>query len=502
MNLSKSRYCSALQCPKILWMAKNMPDQFDDSTVDTYWLDIGNTIGDIARRYFGDFIEVPYAEKKAKMIKETKRLLDKGTPVICEASFAFEGKFCSVDILCVFDGYVDIVEVKSSLYDNDSKADDIDEIYLHDMAYQYFVLTGCGLTVRNVSLLALNRQYTRQGELDIQKLFTLTDCTDTVKAMQADIPGRLLDIEKVIMSEDEPDEVIGSRCDSPYECSYKGWCWRNLPEDNIFNIGWRMKKSDKDSAYQAGIISFEDVLNSDIKLDDKGKQRRQIETALYDLHPHVNKPAIKEFLDDLHYPVYHFDFETFMPPIPPWDGIGPYAMIPFQYSLHIQHEDGSVTHKGFLGEEGTDPRRAIAEQICKDIPVDACVLAWHMPFEKTQLKGLAKIFPDLAEHLYEIVDNMKDLIDPFKYGDYYCKAMGGSSSLKSVLPALFPDDPELSYDNLELVQHGGDAMQAYATLHEKPPEEAEKMRNALIEYCSLDTLAMVKILDKLRELVE
>ena len=501
MYLSKSRYCSAIQCPKILWMHKNMPDKFDDAVMDESRLTMGNTVGDLAMGVFGDFVEVPFLENKTEMIHETKRLLDKKTPVICEASFSYNGLFCMVDILRVFDDYVEIVEVKSSVNDDESTAEDVSDIYLHDMAYQYYVLTGCGLNVRNVSLLSLNRKYIRKGDLDIKQLFILTDCTETVIAMQPDIPGKLAEIEKVVLSESEPDMIIGSRCDSPYECGYKDWCWRHLPENNIFTIGWRMQAKIKDEAYQAGIISFEDILSSEIKLDDKGKQRRQIETTLYNQPPYINRPAIKEFLDTLSYPVYHFDFETFQQPVPQWDGIRPYMMIQFQYSLHIQNEDGRVEHKDFLGKEGEDPRRELAERICKDIPADACVLAWHKTFEKTQLRALADAFPDLSKHLCAIADNMKDLIDPFKNGDYYCKAMGGNSRLKTVLPALFPDDLELSYESLD-IQHGGDAMDAYATLHEKPPEEREKIREALRAYCKLDTLAMVKILERLRELVE
>jgi len=480
-------------------MEKNMPEQFDDSVRDIQRMNMGNCVGELAMGYFGDFTEVPWSDNKSEMLHETELLIQNRTPVICEAAFTYEGNFCIVDILRVFNDCVEIVEVKSSTREKDNTSGKIADIYLHDMAYQYYVLTNCGLNVRSVSLMNLNSSYVRQGELDIKQLFVLTDCTDSVSDMQTDIPDRLNAIEKVALSDNEPEIVIGSRCDSPYECGYKGWCWRHLPEDNVFTIGMSMRGSVKEEAYLAGKVSFADVLNGEVKLSER--QRRRVETVLFDLPPYINKPGIKAFLDGLSYPVYHFDFETFQQPIPLWDGVRPYMHIPFQYSLHIQHEDGSLTHKEFLGKEGEDPRRALAERICEDIPPGACVLAWYMPFEKGRLSQLAELFPDLAGHLLNIDEDIQDLRDPFSKGDYYCKEMGGSSSLKTVLPALFPNDPELDYANLELIHHGGEAMEAFATLHKKSPEEIAEIRTALLAYCKMDTLAMVKIFERLWDLV-
>jgi len=80
--------------------------------------------------------------------------------------------------------------------------------------------------------------------------------------------------------------------------------------------------------------------------------------------------------------------------------------------------------------------------------------------------------------------------------------MGGSTSIKSVLPAMFPGDPELDYHALGLIQSGGDAMTVFPSLHEKSPEEISELRAALLAYCRLDTLAMVRILERLYILAE
>jgi len=497
MNLSKSKYCSGLQCPKMLWMDKNMPEQRAET--DMSRLEAGNVVGDLAMRYFGDFTEVTFdRENMGEMIAETQRLLKSGTAVITEASFSYDGNFCSVDILRKIDDGYEIVEVKSSSGDENDKQDKIKPIYLDDMAYQYYVVTHCGLPVKKVSLMDLNRLYTRFGELDLQKLFILSDCTDVIMKMQDDIPANIEKIKTTATQENEPDFTIGTRCDTPYECAYKGWCWRNLPEHNVFNIGFGIWGTKKDQAYENGYISFEDVLNSPTKLNPH--QRVRVETALYNQPPHIETDNLRRFLNGLTYPLYHLDFETIQPVIPPWDGVSPYRQIPFQYSLHIQYEQcAEPEHREFLACEGTDPRREIAERLCADIPNDVCVLAYSAGFEKARISELSVLFPDLSEHLLSIRDNIKDLAEPFSKGYYYCKEMGGSYSIKVVLPALCGGDPELDYHSLDLIHNGGEAMNAFADLHVKPPEERARIRAALLAYCKLDTLAMVKVLEKLYE---
>ena len=175
--------------------------------------------------------------------------------------------------------------------------------------------------------------------------------------------------------------------------------------------------------------------------------------------------------------------------------------IPFQYSLHIQKEQGGeLEHREHLGIAGTDTRRALAEQLCRDIPKDVCSLAYNMKFEKMVIKQLAEQYPDLAEHLMNIHDNMQDLMIPFKEKYYYSEALEGSYSIKYVLPALCPGDPELDYHNLEGIHNGGEAMAAFPDIPNHTPEEQETIRKNLLAYCGLDTLAMVKVLEKLYEL--
>lgn len=131
--------------------------------------------------------------------------------------------------------------------------------------------------------------------------------------------------------------------------------------------------------------------------------------------------------------------------------------------------------------------------------MNVCVTAYNKHFECSRLKDLARIFPDLSEHLLNIRDNIKDLLVPFQSGYYYNRKMGGSFSIKSVLPAIFPDDPALDYHNLEDIHNGSEAMSVFPKIQNMTPEEQTRARYNLLKYCELDTYAMVKIWEELVE---
>lgn len=257
-----------------------------------------------------------------------------------------------------------------------------------------------------------------------------------------------------------------------------------------------MNFSKKIQLYNVGQITFDDI-DTTLLTD---KQQMQVACAL-NSEAYINKNGIKQFLDTLSYPMYFLDFETEQPAIPKYRGTHPYQQVPFQYSLHIKaSEHAPLQHKEFLGDSINDPRRALAEQLCKDIPMNVCVLAYNKAFECTRLREMAEAFPDLRVHLLNIRDNIKDLLVPFQNGDYYLPSMGGSFSIKVVLPALFPNDPELDYHNLDGdVHNGGEAMNIYPEIAKMSTEEQERARHSLLEYCKLDTLAMVKVWEKLVE---
>jgi hypothetical protein len=191
--------------------------------------------------------------------------------------------------------------------------------------------------------------------------------------------------------------------------------------------------------------------------------------------------------------------------VPKWEDVKPYSQIVFQYSLHyLKRKGGKLWHKEFLAPAGVDPRYAVAKQLCEDIPMNVTVLAYNMSFEKTVIKGLAELYPEFYTHLMNIRDNIQDLMLPFFNQWYYDSNFNGSYSIKVVLPTLYPDVPELNYHNLdENVQNGAMAMEAYASMASMTDKnEIEKIRTALLNYCELDTFAMVKIWEFLKNIVK
>lgn len=503
MFISKSKYVSGCQCPKILWMQKHMPEKFDVSVMNEATLATGNDVGDLAMGYFGDFVEIPYnAKAYGDMAKMTKELIAKGAPVICEATFMKNGCFCMVDILRIEPGTgasdhpeVHMIEVKASTH--------VKDYYLTDTSFQLWLLEECGLKVKSVSLMHLNSDYVREGELDLHELFSVEDITDRARELSQNVPSILQMLEKVVDDSREPDTPIGPQCDSPFECGFKGWCWRNVPTPNVHDIAG-LSQDKAWEFHRNGIVSFEDVSNAlasrQIKLSKK--QVKQVESYVHSIDDIVVEKDIESFLKTVDYPLYYLDFETIMPAVPQYEGTKPYQQIPTQYSLHWEDiPNGPIHHTEFLAEPDVDPRRAIAERLCKDIPKDACVMAYNMRFEKGRIRELADMFPDLRDHLMAICDNMVDLIVPFRNGSYYSNAMQGSYSIKYVLPALFPNDPELDYGSLDGVHNGGDAMNAFEALSSATPEEAAELRESLLRYCELDTFAMVKIMHRLYEVI-
>ena len=496
--LSKSKYTGLWQCPKLAWLRKYKPEEFVmDESVQAR-MDAGNEVGDLAMGLFGDFTEVTEYGSDGKiylkkMIARTVEEMAKGTQNICEASFDWNGLYCAVDILRKDgDGWA-IYEVKSS---TEAEKD----VYIADVAYQKYVLEHCGVNVTATYIVVIDNTYVFDGTLDIQKLFKITDVSEAVRVEIGSVPANIALAERILNCPDEPDIDLSTRCRDPYDCGFWQYCTRNLPKPCVFDI-YRMRFEDKILRYKNGIISFDDLLG-DSRITN-AKQLRQIEYGLADKGTYADKGCIRGFLNTLYYPLYFLDFETMEPVIPQFVGTRPYMQIPFQYSLHyIEREGGELKHKEFLAESGPDPRRALAEQLCRDVPKNVCVLAYYKNFECNRLKELAEIFLDLSDHLLNIRKNIKDLLVPFQSGWYYNRAMGGSFSVKSVLPAIFPDDPSLNYHNLEGVHNGGEAMTLFPKIKDMPPEEQKIARQNLLKYCELDTYAMVKVWEELVRVVE
>jgi len=473
MHLSKSKYCNAIQCKKMLWLNEYKPE-FKEEINNNSVLENGTEVGIVAKDILGPSIDIEFNENLQIMIKDTNKALEKEKVIITEASFSYN---------------FEIYEVKSST--------SISDTYINDISYQVYVLKNLGYNIKKASIVYLNSKYIREKELELEKLFIIEDVTEKALNKQAEIEKNISDINEYMKEENEPEQDIEMHCVKPYDCPFFKYCTRDLPTPNVFDIRG-MNASSKFRLYKNNKINFKDLLNADINK----KYLEQIDFELNNKEPNIKREEIKEFLNTLTYPLYFLDFETFQEAIPTLENTSPYEQIPFQYSLHyIKSEDSKLEHTEFLAKINTDPRRDLAEKLIRDIPKNTCVIAYNCSFEKMIIKKLASLYPDLKEHLMNIHSNIKDLMIPFKNRYYYTKEMKGSYSIKYVLPSLFPNDKSLNYQNLDSIHNGSEAMNSFGELKNMSKKEQEKTRENLLRYCELDTYAMVKIYEKLKEVI-
>lgn len=483
--LSKSQFTRGLQCHKSLWLLKNRPElrAEPDASLQARF-DAGTGVGLLAQQLFPGGVALEYGSGISQNISTTQKLIASGSQTIYEATFRHDNILAMVDILHKGTDGWDLYEVKSSTETKD--------IFINDTAIQYYVVTGTGINISRVFLVHLNSRYTRIGELDLQELFTIDDVTDLTLHRQADIPQRLAGMRQALQG-GEPGIDIGPYCTDPYECDFKPYCWKHIPECSIFDIA-NLRNNRKFVLYYGGILHMGDI-PPDFPLSDN--MRIQVEAELTG-RDFINTTAIREFLATVIEPVGFLDFETFMEPVPSFDYQRPYQQIPFQYSLHLLAK-GRLMHYGFLGEPGLDPRRPFMEKLLSDVRPCRTILVYNQAFEVARLQEMATTFPEFAEDIEALIARIVDLMVPFRHKDYYVKAMCGSHSIKYVLPALVPD---LSYDSLAIAD-GEMAMLAYARLAKIYGMAAkEKVRQDLLEYCRLDTFAMVRIWQKLVSLTQ
>ena len=487
MQLSKSQYMRGLQCPKALWLFKYRKELMAEPDARRRHLfDTGHRVGELAQRLFPGGVEVAYRPGNYPgMIDETARLI-RQDGVVYEGSFSTGGVFVRADILVRNGEAWDLYEVKATASTK--------SVHKPDVAVQWYVI-GRHLPLGRAHLVHLDTGYVRDGALDVQDLFTIDDVTEAVLDEQPAIEGRLRQLETVLAGT-EPAVPIGTQCNNPYECDFRAHCWRDVPYPSVLDLR-KLNGNRKFEYYHQGIVTYEDARKN---IDLNAVQSLQVDTALK-RELHVDVEALGEYLRDVRFPVSFLDFETFQDAIPRFDGQRPYQNIPFQYSLHVVHETGELEHREFLADDTEDPRHELAHRLLQDLPDAGTIFAYHQKFELGVIRGLARDCAEYDTRLVASTHRFKDLEIPFKDLMYYHPDFNGSFSIKSVLPAMFPGDPELDYKHLA-IQSGDAAMDVFAHLREiEDPGEKEAVREALRAYCRLDTLAMVKIWEKLRQVI-
>lgn len=404
---------------------------------------MGTNVGELARELFPGGVDASPATayEYQQSVSDTAKYIKDGHEIIYEAAFQYDGILAALDILVKKNGKWYGYEVKSSTQVKDP--------FIQDVALQYYVITKAGIPLEDIFLVYVNNKYIRKGELNLEQLFSRQSLLTHALSLQEMIETKAMELKKVIAQKEAPSIVPGKHCTKPYDCDFYGHCWKDVAEE----------------------------INEEIES--------------------INKKELKAFIKQLEYPLFFMDFETYMLAVPGYDGHWPYRQVPFQFSVHVENKyRGELGHHSFLAQPDCDPCPEFVEKLVACLGSKGTILVYNLTFENCRLKELKADYPKYKKQIEKIQERMVDLMTPFRKKHLYLPSMKGSYSIKAVLPALVP---EMSYEGMA-IGNGGDASAAFYKLREEKDEtKIAQTREALLKYCEMDTMAMVRIIEKLKQ---
>ncbi|MEE2673396.1 MAG: DUF2779 domain-containing protein [Myxococcota bacterium] len=481
-TLSKSKYLAGLQCERRVWL--QVHDRALATPVDAAQqaiFDTGTEVGEYAHELFPGGVlvdEKPW--QHAEAVARTQSLMaDPSVPAIFEAAFEHDGVRIRVDVLERLAGDAwGLREVKSSTR---VKAENRD-----DLAVQLFVLEGAGLRIASSELIHIDNRYERdQDGIDWPGFFARADCSAALAEQRAAVPARVRRFHGVLAEREAPAIEPGFHCSRPYRCEFWAHCTRNKPEDWVKYLP-RLSPERVEALRSAGHERIS-KLPADVELSET---QARVRDAVQSGRPFVS-PNLPQALGAAGPPAWYLDFETANPAIPMFAGTRPYQMLPFQWSLHRVDTGGNLSHQAFLADGSEDPRRAFCQSLLDALPTDAAPIHVYSPFEATRLAELAADFPRQAAGLDAIRARLFDQLQLVRRHLYH-PGFASSYSIKQVAPALAPG---FSWDDLQDIAEGSAAAAAWPRLArgELTADEAARTRQALLDYCARDTLAMVEL---------
>ena len=487
VSITKSDFIRFLHCPRYAWLWKHRPDLRGEYDEGGRFAKQGMEVETLARKLFPKGKEVKgYGEQASA---ETKKLMITGASVIYQATVHTPHYEVMADILVAVDGgrQWGLYEVKSS--------STLKEDYLADLYFQWLAFEAAGIRLASIHLVMINGNYIYHAEQGIRpdQLFHIQDMTGELPGMEIKYKALVDTALRVLTSPQEPKVLIlskGLKHELPHEMLEE--YWKGVPEYSVYRIAHIAREQLMDLVGR-GILDINHVPDDYFSSE---RQKRQVELTKVK-KTFVDRPRLKEELKKLRYPLYFLDYETIMPAIPLFDGHKAYQIIPFQYSLHVIERPGAqAKHYDFLHTRKSDPAPGLLKTLRSHIGDKGSVLAWNAPFEKSCNQRMADRNPKYKAFLESVNDRLYDLALIFKdiYVDYRFK---GSVSIKNVLPVMIP---ELSYEALE-IRNGEMAIQSITELIGRSFFGRSKIVRELKKYCELDTLAMVRIFEKIRKIV-
>ena len=466
MRLTKTDFLQYLHCPKSLWLLKREPEKYpqgDSTAFDGKLARDGYAIERYVRLYFRS----------------------EGRTVKFQQAFETEdGLYARADAVeWTAKGETVLHEIKSSTWVKDD--------HIGDACFQKICAERAGQRIDRVSLVHLNGDYVREGEVDPGKLLVFADITGDVDEIEDETTDEIGNALEFLASEIDRHGCACLEYSRGSHCETFALFNPGVPEPSIYSLP-RLSAGKREELVSRGIFSLGDIPDD---FDLTEPQSLVVQSALSG-KPQINAEAIGAFLSELVFPLHFLDYETFASAVPLVAGARPHRHFPVQYSLHILEKDGTLTHREYLEREAHMPLRLV-EQLQADIGHRGSIVSWHASFEMTRNREMAATYPNKAEFLNDLNDRTVDLEDVFKR-DYVDARFDGSTSIKNVLPVLCP---ELDYSDLD-VQDGSSAMAEWERMINAEPDEAEEIAQALLLYCERDTRALVEVHAFLRDLAE
>ncbi len=366
----------------------------------------------------------------------------------------------------------------------------LDKSHIEDCAYQYLILKA-SLNVSSIFLVFLNKDYLRQGELDLFQLFVAKDITsEVISSAEVVAIERKRALQAALAQMPDPED----HCFAPKNCPCPAVCHPGLPEFSIYDIP-RLSRKHKQFLRTKGLLSAATIPPS-IPLNDE--QARVVTTARSG-EPYIDRGKLSQELSGLVFPLSFLDYETYQSAIPLYANYQPQQQMVTQYSLHtLDKLAGEIIHTEYICLSDEDPARVLLSRLQQELPSSGTVLVWNKSFEKGRNREMAELHPEYADFLVDLNERIIDLADFVHYGSYVHPDFRGSWSIKNVLPVMVPG---LSYKGLA-IKDGGEATVAWWKLvhSENAENNADQVKCDLLAYCEMDTLAMVKIYEHLVEI--
>jgi len=470
-----------------MWWTTHEPDapELVPDPSARFVLDEGARVVEAARAGFpgGVFID-PSPDRVLERVEATRRALDRGEPAIFDATFAEDGIVLAVDILARTGRTYTLIEVRSST--------SIEPHHLWDVALQAYVLRRAGVEVDAVEIMHLNGAC-RFPELD--DLFVREAVSGRVRALFPQL-SKLVAAQAATLEGPLPEVEVGRHCDQPLPCPFKNRCWPTLPRHSVETFhGLRRDKSAQLGAHGLALV---DEVPASFPLNViQQRQRRSV--AAGELRVEGD---LAGSLAPFQGKVAYLDFETVAPAIPVWEGLGPWHHHPVQFSCHVASPDGGLDHVEWMAHGPGDSRAAMAEVLVEALEGVDAVVAYDAPFEKKCLEVIAAAAaPEHASRLNAMASKLRDLL-PVVRGHVYHPDFLGSFSLKSVAPALIP---ELNHQAMDVsMDHTASALLHRLLFLGEPqdPPQREALRRSLLDYCAMETLALVRLKELLDGLAE